>query len=168
MSAVRSALGTPTHVKRQIQHCLRDALQAHLPVTAAYLDRFEPLPARRCPAALLRESEAGERMREVTQEGLQRRDLLVDVALCVSLAASEDHGDAVALLGLQAEMLIAADLPERAPEIQRLHGLCPLGIELRASRTFFSGEGEEVVAVQRQVWQFSYAVDPARPDVAIT
>lgn len=152
------------HVKRQIQHLLRSALASHLPVVDAHLDRIDTLLAKHCPAVLLRENEGGERMREVTTEGLQQRDLLVDVALCVAMG--DDANEAAALLGLQAEKLIAADGSARAPEIQRLHALCPVGIELRQSRTFASGEGEHVIVVQRQVWQFSYLVYPDAPDEA--
>jgi hypothetical protein len=152
------------HVKRQIQHLLREAVAKHLPLQGAYLDRVAPLFPKNCPAATLRENEGGERIRDVSSEGLQQRDLLVDVALCVAMG--EEAGEAVALLGLQAEKLIAADDPARAPEIQRLNALCPMGVVLRQSRTFISGEGEHLLAVQRQVWQCSYLVYPDAPDEA--
>lgn len=152
------------HVKRQILHALRDALAVALAPALVELDRLDPLPAGRCPAALIRESDRGEAITEVTAEGLQRRDLLVNVSLCVAQAAG--YGELADALGLQVEQLLAgAVLPDLTAALE---GLCCFGIELRGSRLFMSGEGETTIAVLMHTWHFSYAVDPARPDLAIT
>ena len=152
------------HVKRQILHALRGALAAAMAPALVELDRLDPVASQRCPAVLIRESDRGEGIAELTAEGLQRRDLLVNVSMCV--AQSTGYGDAADALGLQVEQLLAGGAqPELTTDLE---GLCCFGIALRGSRLFMSGEGETAIAVLMHTWQFSYAVDPARPDLAIT
>lgn len=153
------------HVKRQIQHALRAALAAHMPVQAVYLDRLDAVPTGRLPVVLVRESERGEVITSLSTEGLQQRDLLVDVAHVV--AQRDGAGDAADELGLQAELLLAAHPDEAVPEVQQLQALCAMGIALRSANAYLSGEGELAAAVLRQVWRFSYVVDAEAPDVAL-
>lgn len=154
------------HVKRQILHLVRAALLAALPGVEVHLDRLDPIPARRCPAALVREADAGESIAPLLLDGTQQRALLVTISLCVT--ATDDHGDAVDALGLLVEKLFGAEHDNAEPLVQQLITLCRLGIELRGSRPFQSGEGETAIAVLQHTWQFSYQVHQAAPDVAIT
>jgi hypothetical protein len=154
------------HVKRQILHLVHDALVQHLPGHAVHLDRVDPVPASRLPAVLIRESEAGGGIRPFSTEGHQQRTLLVAVSQCV--AQANGYGDAADAIGLQVEQLFGADPQDASPLMQQLHGLCPMGIELQASRMFLSGEGETAIAVLMHTWKFTYVVHPAAPDVAIT
>ncbi|KQP39676.1 hypothetical protein [Pseudorhodoferax sp. Leaf274] len=152
------------HVKRQILHALRVALAEAFASALVDLDRLDPVPAGRCPAILLRESDSGEGITKVTAEGIQRRDLPVSVSMCVARATG--YGDEADALGLQVEQLLAGgSQPDLTTDLE---GLCCFGIALRGSRLFMSGEGETAIAVLMHTWIFSYAVDPAQPDVAIT
>lgn len=152
------------HVKRQILHLMRDALTAAMPSASVYLDRIDPVPAARCPAVLVRESDRGEAIGDyLSMEGLQRRDLLVSVSLCVAVV--DGWGDAADALGLQVEQLLAGETPP--PLVDQLRALC-LDVGLAGSRMFMSGEGEYAVAVLMHTWRCSYVVNRAAPDIAIT
>lgn len=154
------------HVNRQILHLVRDALVASLPGVEVHLDRVDVLPARRCPAVLVREADTGGAISQLSAEGIQRRVLPVTVSSCVALA--EGYGEAAYELGDRVERLLGADFDAAQPLVRTLRTMCPLGLELRGWRMFMSGEGETAIAVLMHSWHFTVAVYPAEPDIAIT
>lgn len=154
------------HVKRQILRLLQQALQAGLSIKEIHLDRLDPLPAKRCPAVLVREDERGESIKPLDLDGTQERTLFVNVASVV--AQVDGYGEAADALALQVELLLAAEDGAAIPFVQELTALCAGGIALATSRPVLSGEGDVAVAVTLHTWQFTYFVHPSRPDVAVT
>lgn len=158
-------------VRRQILQLVQSALrEAGTDAGDTVLvERLNDLPAKRCPAILLRYAKVPETIGQLDLEGNQERTLSLLVACAIE--GGEEFGEALDVFATQVETALAADVDQATPGMQRIHGMCAGGVGLAPASGvdwFLSGEGENVVGVCMQTWNFTYYVHPARSYVAIT
>lgn len=146
------------HVQQQILNTVQTVLSAG--GTAAgnrvQVERVDALPQNATyPFILIEESERGESVDEQTIHGLEQRayELVIDNLVRVNAT----YGADARALGLQVEKLLAGSAT--------LAALCKGGVRLLASTLPRDGAGEKPLASRRQIWRFTYFVNPATPDV---
>lgn len=147
------------HVQQQVLEAVQAVLIAAATDAGSnvFLDRVDPVPAKSLPAILVYESDQGETAQPYTVHGLEQRTLSVVTAGVVKHCA--DAPKNARAFGLAVEVALNED------EGDTLAALCKLGWRMVTSRQINSGEGENLVAAREQVWQFTYLVNPAAPDV---
>lgn len=148
------------HLQQQILNTVQTVLSTG--GTAAgnrvQVERVDPLPQKTTfPVILIEESDRGESVDQETIHGLQRRvyELVIDNLVQVNAT----YGADARALGLQVEKLLLASTA--------LAALCQGGVEIVASTLPRDGAGEKPLASRRQVWRFTYFVNPATPDVVV-
>jgi hypothetical protein len=148
-----------------VQQQLLDAIKARLIAgnTAAgddvFLDRLDPLPKGKRAAILIAEGDHGEDIVPATLKEMQQRTL--DVVVTCALRSCDDVIAEAREFGLAVEKLLSPKSTNTA-----LLAIAK-NWTIVNSRLAKSGEGEEAVASRVQLWQFTYYVRKAEPDVAI-
>lgn len=140
------------HLQQQILDRIKTTLEAA--GLRVFVDREDPLQEHELPAVLVEESPDGEQIEAFTISGVDRRALSVDIRYVMgggpNVAAQVREG------GLQIEKLIHTSAP--------LVALCPLGIQLNASRLLVGGDADRAMRTREQAWSFAYAARSETPD----
>lgn len=143
------------HLQQQILDRIKTTLEAA--GLRVFVDREDPLQPHELPAVLVDESPDGEQIEPLTISGADRRALGVDIRYIVaggpSVTALAREG------GLQIEKLIHTSAP--------LAALCPLGIQLNASRLLVGGDADRAMRTREQAWTFAYAARSETPDTPL-
>lgn len=147
------------HLQQQILDLIKTTLVAGATLAGArvFVDREDPLQLHELPAILVDEAPDGEQIEPLTISGADRRALAVQIN-CV-VAGGTSVAAQARELGLQVEKLIHTSAP--------LAALCPLGIQLNASRLLISGEADRPMRMREQAWTFAAAARSVTPDTPL-
>jgi hypothetical protein len=154
-------------VRRQALRLVEQLLrEIAAPGTHVEAERRDPIKPARCPAYLVNYPEKPEAIQSVQLDGQQERVLTLLISTVV--VAGQNAGDLLDDLAGQVEAALGTSSSDEAfPAMQQLLAFCSDIEQSNDISWFDSGDGQDVVAVCVQSWQFTYFTNPGRPEVPV-